>query len=325
LRKFLIIRFSSIGDIVLTTPVVRCLKEQVPGAEVHYLTKASFLPVLKANPYIDKLFAIQENIGEVIPDLKNENYDLIIDLHKNFRSKGVILNLRKPSASFDKINFEKWLIVNFKINRLPPIHIVDRYFQAVKMLEVINDGKGLNYYIPPQDEVNLKHLPEKFGKGYIAWVIGGKHNTKIYPEEKIIEVLKKIEEPVALLGGPDDEAKGDRIQKAAGGLVYNACGKFNINGSASLVKQARKVITNDTGLMHVAAAFKKEIISIWGNTLPEFGMYPYMPGEEEKSKILEVKGLSCRPCSKIGFEKCPKGHFKCMQEIDVGEIVDFIG
>lgn len=276
--------------------------------------------MIEANPYIDKIFSLEKKIGEVIPVLKKENYDLVIDLHKNLRSKGIILNLRKPSSTFNKINPEKWLIVNLKINRLPHLHIVDRYFRSVSDLGVRNDSLGLDYFIPAMEEVDLKTLPESHRNGYIAWVIGAKHRTKTYPEEKIIEICRRIVKPVILLGGKEDFEKGERIKASAGEHIFNACGGYNINQSASLVRQAEKIITNDTGLMHIAAAFKKEVISLWGNTIPEFGMYPYMPGSEEKSKILEVKGLSCRPCSKLGFEKCPKGHFKCMHEIDTGKL-----
>jgi len=141
------------------------------------------------------------------------------------------------------------------------------------------------------------------------------------PEDKIIEVCKKIDKSIVLLGGTEDVEKGERIKMEVGEKIYNSCGKFTLNQSASLVRQAEKIITNDTGLMHVAAAFNKEIISLWGNTIPEFGMYPYMPGNEKQSQILEVKDLNCRPCSKIGFQKCPKGHFKCMIGINSDEIV----
>lgn len=297
--------------------MVRCLKKQVKDAEIHYLTKKHFLPVLDFNPYIDKVYAIEEKVGEVVSELKSENYDHIVDLHKNVRSKQVISKLGKPSSTFDKINIAKWLIVNFKINRLPNVHIVDRYFDAVKSLEVKNDLLGLDYFITEKDEVDLKTLPTNFQHGFIGWVIGGKHNTKIYPAEKIIEICKRNSKPVVLLGGPEDVEKGDEIKNAVGDNVFNACGKFNLNQSASLVKQADKIFTNDTGLMHIAAAFNKEIVSFWGNTIPEFGMYPYMPQFPERSEILEVKNLKCRPCSKIGYKSCPKKHFDCMNKIEI--------
>ncbi len=325
MKKILIIRLSSIGDIVLTTPIIRCLKNQLPDASIHYLTKKQFQPILEANPFIDKIYTINDKIADVLPDLKNESYDHIVDLHKNFRSKGIVFNLKKPTTSFNKINIKKWLIVNLKINQLPSIHIVDRYFQAVKKLGVNNDGFGLDYFIPQKDEVDLKDLPQLFQEGYLGWVIGGMHFTKIFPEEKIVEICRKINKPIILLGGKNDFEKGESIKKSGGEKIFNACGKYSINQSASLVKQADKIITNDTGMMHIAAAFKKEIISLWGNTIPEFGMYPYMPGNENKSHIVEVKNLSCRPCSKIGFEKCPKKHFDCMEKIDVEKVNRLIG
>ena len=324
MKKILVIRFSSIGDIVLTTPVIRCLKKQLEDVEVHYLTKKQFLSVIRANPHIDRIHTIDDSIDEIIPELRKQNYDHIVDLHKNFRSKGVIMKLRKPATSFNKINVRKWLAVNLKINRLPDVHIVDRYFQAVEHLGVKNDDEGLDYFIPESDEVNMTDLPQTHRNGYIGWVIGGTYFTKIYPDDKIIEVCRKIQKPVVLLGGKSDAERGDRIAEAVGDSVFNACGKFSLNGSASLVKQADKIITNDTGLMHVAASFRKEIISLWGNTIPGFGMYPYMPGDEEKSTIFEVKNLSCRPCSKLGYEKCPKKHFDCMRKIDIERIVETV-
>lgn len=309
---------------VLTTPVIRCLKKQFPEAVVHYITKKQFLPVIEANPYIDKIITISEKVEEVLADLKAENYDHIIDLHKNFRSRKICLSLKAKSTSFNKINIRKWLIVNLRINRLPGVHIVDRYFEAVAHLGVNNDGLGLDYFIPPSEDNSLEDMPASHREDYLGWVIGGKHNTKIYPEEKIIEICRRISGPIVLIGGPEDKEKGGRIAGAAGEHVLNACGKFNLNRSASLVKNAKLIITNDTGMMHVAAAFRKQIISLWGNTIPEFGMYPYMPGDEMRSTMLGVNDLSCRPCSKIGYDSCPKGHFRCMNDIDGDEVVRLI-
>jgi len=320
LKKILIIRFSSIGDIVLTTPVIRCLKQQLPGSEVHYLTKTQYKQILTENPYIDKVYCIQQKIDEVIDALSTEKYNFIIDLHKNFRSMGVRKKLGLKATSFPKLNFQKWLLVHFKINRMPPVHIVDRYFEAVKQLNVKNDLQGLDYFIPKKDEVHLEILPKNFRNGFIGFVIGGQHKTKQVPLEKAVEILKNIDQPVVILGGSDDSEQAEEIIRLLEGNLFNACGKFNINQSASLVKQANIIITGDTGLMHIAAAFGKKIISMWGNTVPEFGMYPYLPGKENLSKIFEVKNLSCRPCSKIGFDKCPKGHFDCMKMIDGEEV-----
>jgi len=322
--KILIVRFSSIGDIVLTSPVIRCLKRQLENAEVHYLTKTTFAPILEGNPHIDKLYTIDKNVSEQLKALKSENYDHVVDLHSNLRTAILKSSLRKPATSFNKINFQKWLKVNFKIDLLPQTHIVERYLKTVEILGVKNDNKGLDYFIPTKDEVAIRDLPLTHQNGYIGFAIGAKQNTKKMPLGKIISICKELSKPVLLLGGKEDTADAEEIVNAVGTNVHNACGKFNINQSASLVKQAEKIITHDTGLMHIAAAFNKEIISIWGNTIPEFGMYPYLTGHGEKGagKIMEVDGLNCRPCSKLGFDKCPKGHFKCMLDIDAQEIVD---
>lgn len=319
MTKILIIRFSSIGDIVLTTPVIRCTKQQKPDIEIHYLTKKSFKGILEHNPYITKIHLIEKEVKEVIEDLKKENFDFVVDLHNNIRSLQIKMALSKPSASFKKLNFKKWLLVNFKINKMPETHIVDRYMQTVESLGIKNDKKGLDYFITAENEVNISTLPTSHQNGYIGFVIGAKHFTKQLPTEKIISICKKINQPIVLLGGKEDTERAELIKNAVESTIYNACGKYNLNQSASLIKQATKIISHDTGLMHIAAAFKKEIISVWGNTVPAFGFTPYLP--DARSKIVEVKNLSCRPCSKIGYEKCPKGHFKCMILIDETEFI----
>jgi heptosyltransferase-2 len=325
LKKILIIRFSSIGDIVLTTPVIRCLKTQLPDAEIHYLTKKINQSLLLENPFLTRTWLYENNFEELLPLLKAEKFDFIVDLHKNLRSIYILLTLRKPYGTFQKLNLKKWMIVNLRMDRLPRIHIVDRYFAAVKSLGIINDHKGLDYFIPPGDEVDLAVLPDPFRQSYIAFVIGGKHTTKIFPEDKVVEVCQKVSRPVILLGGKEDGERGNRIEQLTGSSVLNTCGRFSINQSASVIRQADRVITNDTGLMHIAAAFGKSILSVWGNTIPEFGMYPYLEGKKNAvSGIYEVNGLSCRPCSKIGFEKCPKGHFRCMKEQDVDSMINIL-
>lgn len=326
--KILIIRFSSIGDIVLTTPVIRCLKKQLPEAEVHYLTKSSFRAVLEANPYIDKLHFLHDDLQAAITELQQENFDYVIDLHHNLRTMRVKKALGKTAFSFNKLNVQKWIYTALKINTLPSVHIVDRYMETVQSLGVKNDGRGLDYFIPEKDKVKESDIPVAHLAGYIGVVIGAAHNTKKLPLHKLKELCATIEHPVILLGGKEDRANGEEIAAVDRHKIYNACGKFNINESADLVRRAKLIITHDTGLMHIASAFKKQVISVWGNTVPQFGMYPYygnvQPSSESKQPydILEVRKLYCRPCSKIGYDKCPLGHFKCMEKISVQDMVD---
>ncbi len=316
--KILIIRFSSIGDIVLTTPVIRCCKEQLNRAEIHFVTKSAFKPVLQNNPHISKLITFEKDITEVIDILKKENYDHLIDLHNNLRSQRLKLALNKKSSTFKKLNVKKWLAVTLKNKTvLPNVHIVKRYLETVSALGVKDDGKGLDYFLGTDDNINILSISEQLSKGFVSLVVGGSYFTKKIPVNKLVDICNNSKLPVVLLGGKEDVSIAEEVTKQTKN-TFNLCGKFSINQSASIISRSNYVVTSDTGLMHIASAFGKKIFSLWGNTIPEFGMYPYKPAVG--SKILEVKNLSCRPCSKLGYEKCPKGHFKCMQEIDVREI-----
>jgi ADP-heptose:LPS heptosyltransferase len=317
-KKILVVRFSSIGDIVLTTPIVRCLKKDIPNAEIHFLTKKQFGGLVDNNPNIDKVHTIVKDTKEIIKDLKAENFDCIVDLHNNLRTLKLRYSLKVKSYRFPKENINKWLLTTFKINKMPPIHIVDRYFMTVESLGVINDKLGLDFFIPKKDEVNLEdhHIEPDF----IAYAIGAQFATKKLPTDKIIDLLNKIDKTIVLLGGPSDIQEARVITESCRNAV-NLCGDLNLNQSSSVLKQATKVISHDTGLMHIASAFNKPIISIWGNTVPELGMYPYQPDNEANYSIHQVKNLKCRPCSKIGYQSCPKKHFKCMTKQNLDEIV----
>ena len=314
--KILIIRFSSIGDIVLTSPVIRCLKEQLGGLELHYLSKRSYETLLSANPYLDKIHYLEKSMLNCISALKKEKFDYVIDLHHNLRTLWIKLNLGVRSSSFNKLNKQKWLLVNFKQNVLPPVHIVDRYLQTVEFLGIKNDAKGLDYFL--NKSYNLSNLLPNTHLSFVAVVIGAQHATKRLPFDKLVELCKNITCSVVLLGGLEEKDEGEKIAEMAGLHVINGSGRFKLDESAFLISKANKVITHDTGLMHIAAAFNKPIISVWGNTVPEFGMYPY---KTDHSKLFQVKELDCRPCSKIGYNACPKGHFKCMNLIQIEQII----
>ena len=317
--KILLVRFSSIGDIVLTSPVIRCLKAQLNEVELHFLTKDKFQSILDTNPNLSKIYTIQKSYKEILPELKTENYDVIIDLHHNIRTLGLKLKLGVRNYSFPKMNVKKWVLVNFKINRMPKLHIVERYFLAVKHLGVKNDKLPCDFFLNPEDQVDIKAL---FGfQDYIAFAIGAQFATKRMNLKKIIELIDTIDKPVILLGDQNDVTIANKIcAHFPTKQLEQACGKFSIRQSASILKQAKVILTHDTGLMHIASAFQKPIVSIWGNTVPSLGMYPYFPQQKDQFSIHEVENLSCRPCSKIGFKTCPKKHFKCMEEQNVSLI-----
>jgi ADP-heptose:LPS heptosyltransferase len=317
--KILVIRFSSIGDIVLTTPVIRALRQQL-DAEVHFLTKQSFGTVLAENPYLSRIWTIKSKVSEVLPALRKEGFTAVVDLHRNLRSTQVRWGLAMASSyRFNKLNTQKWLLTNLRIDYLPNIHVVDRYLAAAKPLGISNDGQGLDYFISPTDEINptAEGLPD----AYLAFVVGGAHQTKCLPEKKMATLCRSFPYPIVLLGGPAEAELGQRLAQAGGPKVHNRCGKLRLGQSASVVQQAKCVLTHDTGLMHIAAALERPTVVIWGNTIPAFGMYPYNPAKTFPVNHFEVQDLHCRPCSKIGYDHCPKGHFRCMQEQPISQII----
>jgi len=325
-NKFLIIRFSSIGDIVLTTPVIRCLRKKFPDALIHFLTKQSFRGILENNPYLDKVHTLGDSFDLMLHELKTEEYDYIIDLHHNLRTLRIKKFLKNVKAfSFNKLNIEKYMLTAFKINLLPKKHIVERNLETLSSLGVEDDGMGLDYFIPDRDIVKNEDIPTSHVHGYISLVIGAALATKKMPVHKLQELCRAIDHPIILLGGKEDYENGKAIASTDDIKIYNACGKFSLNESADLLRRSKLVITHDTGLMHIAAALQKPVISVWGNTVPAFGMYPfYGKYSKQHFDIVEISKLRCRPCSKIGYNKCPRRHFKCMETIPVNEIVKLV-
>ncbi len=322
--KFLIIRFSSIGDIVLTTPAIRCLKQQMPGAEVHFLTKQKFKSVTIANPYIDKFHYFDNDFNKTIEQIRAEQFDYIIDLHKNLRTLRLYLetDTKTKWLSYRKLSVQKFLLTKTGINLMPGIHISQRCLNALKPLGIKDDGKGLDYFIPKDEVIQSTDLPLSHRMGYIAIVIGASYFTKKLPVTKLQEICKGIAHPIILIGGKEDSKEGDAIASVDPVKIYNACGKFSLNESADITRQAKLVISHDTGLQYIAAAFQKKILAIWGGTSPKLDVEPYY-GSAVAAKHVNyiVPDLPCQPCSNFGTKTCPKKHFKCMNLQDVKAIV----
>jgi ADP-heptose:LPS heptosyltransferase len=329
--KILVIRFSSIGDIVLTSPVLRCLHQQV-GAEVHFLTKPAFAGLVAHNPHVHRVHTLDQ--PDWLARLRHERFDQVIDLHHNLRSLRIKWALGRPARSFDKLNVEKWLLVRTGRNFLPNRHIVHRYLDAVQHLGVTYDGAGLDFYVPDEARTRAAFfLKEKTqideDQRFVAIVLGAAHATKQLLPEKITTICTQLDSPVILLGGPADVALAQQVTSALDPVtrlrVTDASGQLSLHESADLLGRAVCVVTPDTGLMHIAAALRRPIVSVWGSTVPEFGMYPFYPDGLVPSTMIQVAGLSCRPCSKIGFATCPRGHFRCMREVDVAAVVRAVG
>ena len=322
--KILVIRFSSIGDIVLTTPIIRCVARQMSDADIHYICKPAYKNLLENNPYIKQLHLFESDNHSLIQILKAENFDYIIDLQNSFRSKKLAKKLSVPYSTFPKLNIQKWLLVNFKINKMPNIHVVERYFRATETLPktIENDFQGLDFFIDDADRKKIETFDLQ--QDFIAIAMGSQHATKQLPLSKLTEICRQLDKQIVLLGGKEDAETTDKFCASIDKDVVNLCGKLSLRESAACIEKSKKLLTGDTGLMHIAAALNKSIVSVWGNTVPAFGMYPYMPQHPENYTIIENNHLPCRPCSKLGYKKCPKKHFNCMEEIDIQAIVKLL-
>lgn len=313
--KILVVRFSSIGDIVLTSAVINRISETDPSIEIHYLTKYKFKDLVSNDDRISKVYTIESSLNEIVQELKKERYDHILDLHNNLRTWTLKFKLRRPSTAFRKLNIKKWLQVYFKRSMKGEKHVVDRYLETLKSINIQTSSGKIEFNIKADLDLT-KSI--SFAEGtYYTIAIGAQFETKQIPTESIVFLIESIKKPVVLVGGPMDEDRANHIKVLSNfENIQSVCGKFSLNESAFLIKKSVVLITGDTGLMHIASAFDLPIISIWGNTIPEFGMYPYRPGNENTYSIHQVNNLSCRPCSKIGYHSCPKKHFRCMHEIN---------
>lgn len=326
--RLLFIRFSSIGDIVFTTPAIRCAKLQIPGVEIHFLTKASMKAVTEANPYIDHFHYFDKDLNATITGLKTFQFDYIIDLHKNVRTFQVQKALCVPSLSYKKLSLQKFLLTKLHLNYMPDRHIADRSIDALANLGVVNDGKGLDYFIPKEITLPSNALPKAFQSGYIALVIGASYASKKLPVASLQALCHKIPYPIVLIGGKEDQAEGAAIEAINPIKIFNACGKFNLHESAILVKNARTVIAHDTGFLYIACAFHKKTVAIWGATSPALQVEPYYPTTTDSLYQNEwyfnaiVPNLPCQPCSNYGTKQCPQGHFACMKKQDLQSIAD---
>lgn len=294
MKKVLVIRFSSIGDVVLTSPVVRVLKNK--GFHVSVITKKGFRVLWQENPFVDDLILVEDFSSEILSLLKEKQFDVVVDLHNNSWAKKIKSNLGVDNYTLSKSNINKALLVWTKMKVFGVTHIVSRYLDTIKPLVGEIDVDGLDFFEAKPSETILPILKTK----YAVFVIGGQHKGKMMTEARMIEFCKEFKYKLLLLGGPEDKVIGDNVAHKSGDLIVNYAGKLSLMDSVNILKHAHFVISHDTGLMHIASAYKRNIISLWGATSPELGFSPYKPGMH--SVVLEEPHI-LRPTSKLGKQR----------------------
>lgn len=326
-KKILVIRFSSLGDVILTTPLLKLLKEKYNGASIDYCTKKQYSQLLLGNPNISSVIEADDELNfsslkELKQTIKSGNYNIIVDAHNNLRTFYLRLFSNAKPLIFRKYSLRKFLLVKLKINlmkNLPPI--VQRYCDII-----YENSKGLLPEIhsesakPAVDElINPLNIP--IDKKLICVVPSSAHFTKTYPAEYYIELINKFEKDKCcflLVGKGNDRKNIDIIKSGMGTNVYDLCDKINVPELAELMKRCVLVIGGDTGPIHIAESAGANIIMLAGSSVREFGFYP----QNKNSVVLENNSLKCRPCSHIGRSECPLGHFKCMRDITSQNLYD---
>jgi len=336
INKTLVIRFSSIGDIILSSPLLRVLRARFPDGQIDYVTRNEYAELVKSNQNLNYTYefdAMQgfEGLRVLKRKVRAEGYDLIIDIHDSLRSK-YLRSIRGPKhvAVVNKRVIERTMLVKLKKNIYKEVtSIADRYIEPLRQYGIVNDGKGLELHIPDEILFGVSAKMAKLQLNGFERVIGlcpgARHFTKRWPVERFAVVgvrgAREAGAKLLVFGGPDEvdlcTTLVDRINEQAGpGRATHFCGQLSLLETAATMGFCDLIITNDSGLMHIATAMHRKVVAIFGSTVREFGFFPY----EENAVVLERSGLYCRPCSHIGRSECPEEHFRCLREISVEEV-----
>jgi heptosyltransferase-2 len=338
-QHILIIRFSSLGDIILASPLIRALRNSFPRATIDFLLKSEYAPLLRYNPHLSKVIELtgsdKEELRRLKNDIRGRNYDTIVDIHNSLRSRWLrMFSGARYVYVINKFAVRRFLLVNVKRNLYKDtIPVPRRYLDTAKALGMVADEQGLEVFIPEETISSVNALMNKFKPEKHAAVIGlvptAHHFTKRWPAECFVKLgvrlAKEHHAKLFLFGGENEvDYCGDIAQminaESGSAAAESLAGKISILQAAAVLDYCSVVVSNDSGLMHLAAARQRKIVALFGSTVKELGFFPY----RTENIVLERNGLACRPCSHVGLDRCPEGHFKCMKDISVDEVVEAV-
>ncbi len=339
LHKTLIIRLSSVGDVVLSSPLVRALHARYPDCRIDFLVKAEYADLVRFNPHVAHV--LQFPGGGTLGDLVrlrrtviSSRYDLIIDIHDSIRSRF----LSAGAGTVTRVNkrkFARTLLVNFKLDVYDRCggapDVAARYLEALLPWGVPDDGGGPELFFPSEVNASVERLlgAERLPSGTMC--IGvcpcARHGNKMWPAERFAESAGRLSErhglPILLFGGGDEREMCGAIESIINrarpsARVLNLAGRLSLLETACAMDRCAVVLANDTGLMHIAEARGVPLVAVFGPTVREFGFFP----RGARSAVVELSGLACRPCTHIGLPRCPLGHFRCMKEIPADRVIE---
>ncbi len=315
----LVVRFSAIGDIILTTPLIRALRGQYPGARISMLTKQQYVPLLADNPYLDEVFGIDRtrSVREIAADIRSIKYTHLLDLHGSLRTRALRMLAPGPWSGYSKRRFARELLIRARRNVYKDnVPVPERYFEAADALDVRPDGGPPDFFLSAAAEARAEAWLAQAGIGrrsFVAIAPGAAHATKRWPLPQWVTLARQVIESgvdVVVLGGIDDSALANELATRVGAHAASAAGALGLQETGAVIKRAAALVSGDTGVMHMATGLATPVVALFGPTVRQFGFFPY----QAHATILE-RDLPCRPCSAMGGPACPLEHHLCMRQI----------
>ena len=317
--NILAVRFSSIGDILLTTPLLRAIRQTHPGARLTLLTKREYVPLLSHNPHVHRVVGLSptRSLFSLATELRGERYSHLLDLHDNLRSRALRLLVPGRWRSYPKHRLDRALLIRAKRNRYRDRRpVAERYFSAAAGLRVLPDGGPPEFFLGPEAGEQISAWLTSSGledEAFVAVAPGAAHATKRWPlahwralvDQNIADGFA-----VVVVGGAADAGLGAALAEGKGRRVLNAAGLFGLQATGALLQRARALVSGDTGVMHMATGVGTSVLGLFGPTVEAFGFFPYT----SRATVLELP-LPCRPCTSQGGPECPLGHHRCLVDI----------
>ena len=328
-EKILIIRLTSIGDILLSIPLILELRSRNPDIQIDFLVAKKYQQILDPiHSQINTKYCFDKNkkesreIRRIREIIRGKDYEWILDIHNSLRTKRLLFPINnKKIYRVNKFTIRRFLFVKFGFNAYPEVPVHQKYLNTAPIeLSPTRSWYLDDYQNSSRQEQLLQEIPflekDKFN---LVIFPGAKHRTKRWPLEKYLEliewILQKTEWNIILSGDASDkQLLNSKLKESE--RIKNVCGEHDLIGTINLVALSDGVLSNDSGPMHIGAFLHKPQLAIFGNTVQEFGFTPL----NNRAMIIENNSVDCRPCSHIGYEECPRGHFKCMKTISVQEV-----
>lgn len=329
LARLLIIRLSSLGDVVLTTPILHLLRAQYPRAQIDFLTRPAYQDLVRAHPGVDRVLLFEPEAGfcATLHTLRQTRYDLVLDLHRTLRSRLFVYGLRaRRRMTYGKRTLRRALLVRLGWNTLRAMTpIPARYAAPLRRLGLTAPLVGPAVYLTPESQDAMRAYVQQAWPGQpvpplIAVAPGARWPTKQWPVARFAQAVQHLAQAqraaVVVLGSAEEQPLAQALAQQLSVPVLNSAGQLSLMHTAALLQQCRMLLSNDSGLMHLATALSVPVVAVFGPTVQEFGFYPFQARAEVVSAALD-----CRPCSTKGSLTCPRGHHQCMQHVTVPQVV----